>query len=123
MSYSVGCRCGLDLALLWLWHRPAAAFLIQPLAWEFPYATAAALNFFLINFRLIKLKNCRNTKILRYLQPACLNITILRTTIIKTRKLTGSLCCIPDTNTTLQINYSPIKFLKTRKLTLVQCFN
>ena len=27
-----------DLALLWLCCRPAAAALIQPLAWEFPYA-------------------------------------------------------------------------------------
>ena len=26
----------LDLALLWLWQRPAAAALIQPLAWELP---------------------------------------------------------------------------------------
>ena len=27
-----------DPALLWLWCRPAAAVLIQPLAWELPYA-------------------------------------------------------------------------------------
>ena len=27
-----------DLALLWLWCRPAAAVLIQPGAWELPYA-------------------------------------------------------------------------------------
>ena len=33
-----------DLALLWLWHRPAAISLIQTLAWEFPYATGAALE-------------------------------------------------------------------------------
>ena len=32
---SVGHRHGLDLALLWLWCRPAAAALIQPLAWDF----------------------------------------------------------------------------------------
>ena len=32
MSYSVGRRYGSDLALLW------------PLAWELPYATAAALK-------------------------------------------------------------------------------
>ena len=25
-----------DLALLWLWYRPAATALIQPLAWEPP---------------------------------------------------------------------------------------
>ena len=31
-------------ALLWLWRRPAATALIQPLAWEPPYATGAALK-------------------------------------------------------------------------------
>ena len=33
-----------DPALLWLWCRPAAAALIQPLAWEPPYAASAALK-------------------------------------------------------------------------------
>ena len=32
MSCGVGHRCGSTLALLWLWCRPAAAALIQPLA-------------------------------------------------------------------------------------------
>ena len=31
-------------SLLWLWHRPGAAALIQPLAWELPYATGVALK-------------------------------------------------------------------------------
>ena len=44
MSYSVGPRCGSDPALLWLEHRPAATALIQPLAWEPPYAMGVALN-------------------------------------------------------------------------------
>ena len=44
MSCGVGHRHGLDLALLWLWYRPAAAALIQPLTWEFPYAACAALK-------------------------------------------------------------------------------
>ena len=30
--------------LLWLWRRLAAAALIQPLAWELPYAMAVALK-------------------------------------------------------------------------------
>ena len=30
--------------LLWLWRRPAAAALIQPLAWELTYAADAALK-------------------------------------------------------------------------------
>ena len=33
-----------DPALLWLWYRPAAVALIQPLAWELPYATGATLK-------------------------------------------------------------------------------
>ena len=35
---------GLDLALLWLWHRPAAIAPIRPLAWELLYATSVALK-------------------------------------------------------------------------------
>ena len=42
VSCGVGCRLGLDPALLWLWCRPAAAALIRPLAWEPPYAMGAA---------------------------------------------------------------------------------
>ena len=38
VSFSTDHRRSLDLALLWLWCRPAAAALIQPLAWELPYA-------------------------------------------------------------------------------------
>ena len=44
MSYGVGCRCGLDQTLLWLWLRLVATALIRPLAWESPYAVAAALE-------------------------------------------------------------------------------
>ena len=44
VSCGVGCRCGSDPALLWLWQRPAATALIQPLAWEPPYAGGAALK-------------------------------------------------------------------------------
>ena len=33
-----------DLVLLWLWCRPAAVALIEPLAWEFPYASGTALK-------------------------------------------------------------------------------
>ena len=43
MSYGVGCRHGLDLALLCLWCRLATAAPIQPLAWELPYAVGVAL--------------------------------------------------------------------------------
>ena len=42
MSHGVGCKLSLDLALLWLWCRPAAAVQIQPLAWELLYAGGAA---------------------------------------------------------------------------------
>ena len=33
-----------DPTLLWLWCRPGAIALIQPLAWEVPYAAGAALK-------------------------------------------------------------------------------
>ena len=44
MSCGVGCRCGSDPMLLWLWHRPPAAALMWPLAWEPPYAMGTALK-------------------------------------------------------------------------------
>ena len=44
MSCGVGHKCGSDLALLWLWHRPAAEAPIRPLAWEPPYDKAVALK-------------------------------------------------------------------------------
>ena len=33
-----------DLALLWLWRRPAAIALIRPLAWEPPHTASVALK-------------------------------------------------------------------------------
>ena len=42
VSCGVGCRCGSDPALLWLWRRPVATAPIGPLAWEPPYAAGAA---------------------------------------------------------------------------------
>ena len=44
MSHGVGHRCCSDLALPWLCHRLAATAVIQPLAWEVPYAADAALK-------------------------------------------------------------------------------
>ena len=44
VSCGVGCRHGLDPALLWLWYRPTATAPITPLAGEPPYATGAALE-------------------------------------------------------------------------------
>ena len=44
MSYGVGRRGSSNLALLWLWCRPAATALIRPLAWEPPYAAGAGLK-------------------------------------------------------------------------------
>ena len=49
-SWDMGHRCNLDPVLLWLWCRPAAAALIQPLAWELPYAVGAVMK------RKIKIK-------------------------------------------------------------------
>ena len=44
MSYGVGQRLGSDSILLWMWHRPRATALIQPLAWELLYAVSVALK-------------------------------------------------------------------------------
>ena len=39
---AMGCRCGSDLALLWLWCRLTGTVPIRPLAWELPYVAGAA---------------------------------------------------------------------------------
>ena len=44
VSCGIGHRGSSDPALLWLWCRPAATALIQPLACEPPYAAGAALK-------------------------------------------------------------------------------
>ena len=44
MSGGIGGKYGLDLILLWLWCRLAAAAPIRSLAWEILYATSAALK-------------------------------------------------------------------------------
>ena len=44
MSCGVGHKHVSDLALMWLWYRPAAVAPIVPLAWEPPYAAGAALK-------------------------------------------------------------------------------
>ena len=44
MSCDVGHRCGLDLALLWLWYRLEATAPIRPLARERPYVAGVVLK-------------------------------------------------------------------------------
>jgi len=44
VSCGIGLRLTSDLVLLWLWCRLGATVPIQPLAWEPPYATSAALE-------------------------------------------------------------------------------
>ena len=44
MSCAVGCGCGSDPVLLWLWHRPVATALSRPLALKPPHAMCAALE-------------------------------------------------------------------------------
>ena len=43
-SCRLSCKCSSDLALLWLWHRLAAAALIWPQTWELPYVMGAAIK-------------------------------------------------------------------------------
>ena len=64
MSCGVGCRCGSDPTLLWLWHKPVATAPIGPVAWELPYAAGAALkrqkkilNLFLHSEKLSHMRN------------------------------------------------------------------
>ena len=44
MSCNIGSRGSLGLAWLWLWCRLPAVALIQPLAWELPYAVGTHLK-------------------------------------------------------------------------------
>ena len=44
MSCGVGRRYNSDSMFLLLWLKPAAVVLIQPLAWELPYASGVALE-------------------------------------------------------------------------------
>ena len=44
VNCGVGLRCGLDPELPWLWYRPAAIALIQPVAWEPQRAVGVALK-------------------------------------------------------------------------------
>ena len=44
VSCCIGCRRSSDPVLLWLWCRPAAVALIDPLAWELLYVAGAALK-------------------------------------------------------------------------------
>ena len=44
VSWGMDPRHGSDPALLWLWRRPAATAPNEPLPWEPPYATGAALK-------------------------------------------------------------------------------
>ena len=60
MSCGIGHRYGLDLALLWLWWRPATVALIRPLAWELPYAMRAALKSKIITIIIIIIHSFNN---------------------------------------------------------------
>ena len=48
-----------DLALLWLWCRPAAVALIRPLAWQLPYATPTAYG----DYSIVITRNQCNTSL------------------------------------------------------------
>ena len=44
------------LGSTWLWHRPAAAATIQPLAWELPYAIGVTVKEKTKKLSLLELK-------------------------------------------------------------------
>ena len=88
MSYGIGRRHGLDLALLWLW--PAGVALIRPLAWAPPHATGAAIK------SKEKKKNPKNKNkqtnhtFLPKLTPQCLVFNFGLTEVIILIKSSGS---------------------------------
>ena len=43
-SHGIGFRCGSNLVLLWLWHRPAATAPIRPLIRGLTYAIGIAIK-------------------------------------------------------------------------------
>ena len=57
MSCGVDHRRGLDLTLLWLWHKPVALAPIRPPAWEPPYAPGAALKKVRLSSCVVVLEN------------------------------------------------------------------
>ena len=74
--------CGLDPALLWLWHRLAAAAPIPHLAWELPYAMGAANKkkkknpyyYLLLSLSPFSFVNSCLIHILRCFYVGCVNI-------------------------------------------------
>ena len=44
LSCGVGCRCGSDVALLWLWCRLAAVGPMQPLTQELSYTVGVSIK-------------------------------------------------------------------------------
>ena len=63
-SRGVSHICDSDLAMLWLWYRPAPAAVIWPIAWELPCATGVALK----NLRIIP---CVGASLCRRLKIQC----------------------------------------------------
>ena len=82
MSCGVGHRCGFDLVLLWLWHRPVATAPIRPLAWEPPYAVSVALKkrqktekkLFLKLTKEMQVLNVENKTLLKEIEEALNNV-------------------------------------------------
>ena len=97
MSCGVGCRPGLDPALLWLRRKPAAAALIRPLAWELAYASGVALKSKKkkkINKDLLySIGNSTQYSVIIYMGKD--HIYIIHMNHYE------SLCCTSETNTTL----------------------
>ena len=65
LKLHVGQGCGLDLALLWLWYRPASMAPIWPLAWELTNAAGVALE---------KIKNKQNLILYALKSILCFNL-------------------------------------------------
>ena len=69
VSCNVGCRCGSDLAWLWLWCRPVTIALILLLAWEPPYAVGRALKKCKWDYRSFHLKKTFHISFCAWINP------------------------------------------------------
>ena len=114
MSCGVGRRCGLDVALLWLWRRPVATALIWPLAWEPPYAAGVALKRHKDKKKLSKPLNyiCKQTK-KRYIMSMATMVKPPKDLIKK--RITKTFVC--GQNNFKELGRTLIKILKETYLT------
>ena len=89
MSCGVGCRCGSDPTLPWLWPRLSAAALIRPLAWELPHATGVALK----RNKRTKEQRCQTKR--NMITSCFFPVPLVLWTSLSLRMWAHDRCCLP----------------------------